>query len=72
MALPNKQLGLHSKKFADKVKVMNQTNSKEIMLTALEARNLLNDIVDLMSHIVSLSTQTEKEQSAIHVKGGNF
>ena len=49
------QLSLHLKKFNDRVKVMNQTNSKELVLSALEARNLHNDIFELLTQIAELA-----------------
>ena len=38
------QLSLHLKKFNDRVKVMNQTNSKDLNLSAAEARQLQAEI----------------------------
>jgi hypothetical protein len=70
------QLSLHLKKFNDKVKVMNQTNSKELNLTALEARNLHAEIFELLMQIQSLA-DTKREavanaQVAVEVSGGKF
>ncbi len=56
------QLSLHLKKFNDRVKVMNQTNSKDLVLTAAEARQLQADIFDLLAKINDL---VEIKQQAI-------
>lgn len=69
------QLSLHLKKFNDRVKVMNQTNAKELLLTALEARNLHNDIFELLTQIQAL---TEIKQNQVEpvveigMDGGGF
>ena len=71
------QLSLHLKKFNDKVKVMNQTNSKELVLTALEARNIHSELFELLAHITNL-TAIKKQEFAdnavikIDVNGGSF
>lgn len=67
------QLTLHLKNFNNKVKVMNQTNSKELVLTKLEAQNLLSDIVDLLAHCTEL-TKVQETENSVNVKmdGGNF
>lgn len=70
------QLSLHLKTFNNKVKVMNQTNSKELVLSAIEARNLHNDIFELLTQIADLAAIREKEQENAVVKadmdGGHF
>jgi len=70
------QLSLHLKNFNDKVKVMNQTNNKELTLTALEARNIHAGIFELLTKINDL-TETKKTQVAepaitVELNGGNF
>jgi len=68
------QLTLHLKSFNNKVKVMNQTNAKDITLTALEARNLHNDIFDLLSKIAGLTEvkETPADVDSLDFDGGNF
>ena len=69
------QLSLHLKKFNDRVKVMNQTNSRELSLSAAEARQLQADIFDLLIQIQSLTeTKQEKANEVITVQlgGGKF
>lgn len=70
------QLSLHLQAFNNRIKVMNQTNSKELVLSALDARNLHNDIFDLLTQIAAL---TEIKQSAdenavvkVEMDGGGF
>jgi hypothetical protein len=70
------QLSLHLKNFNNRIKVMNQSNSKELVLSALEARNLHNDIFELLAQIAKL-TEIEKEEVATSVvnvvsDGGKF
>ena len=60
------QLSLHLKKFNDRVKVMNQTNAKELILSALEARNLHNDIFEL------LTQNRVEEVIEVGMDGGGF
>ena len=70
------QLSLHLKKFNDRVKVMNQTNSRDLSLSAAEARQLQADIFDLLTKINDLVEI--KQQSAadspiqLNVQGGRF
>jgi len=69
------QLSLHLKNFNNKVKVMNQTNSKELVLTALEARNIQAELFTLLAHIVDLTDikqETVAEVISVEVNGGGF
>ena len=70
------QLSLHLKKFNDRVKVMNQTNSKELVLSALEARNIHAELFELLTKINELTEikQTAQDNSTVNVEfdGGNF
>lgn len=70
------QMSLHLKKFNDRVKVMNQTNAKELVLPALEARNLHNDLFELLAQIAELSTvkQEPTDNAAVNIEmdGGGF
>ena len=69
------QLSLHLKKFNDRVKVLNQTNSRELVLSAAEARQLQADIFDLLTQIQDLA-QVKKEKAeevvTVQVSGGGF
>ena len=69
-------LSLHLKKFNDRVKVMNQTNAKELNLSALEARNIHSEIFELLTKINDLTeikraAETEAVVS-VEFDGGNF
>jgi hypothetical protein len=64
------QLSLHLKKFNDRVKVLNQTNSRDLVLSAAEARQLQADIFDLLAKINDLVDIKQKsvEDSVIQVE----
>ena len=70
------QLSLHLKKFNDRVKVLNQTNSRDLVLSAAEARQLQADIFDLLAKINDLVVIKRKEEVEavikIDVQGGGF
>jgi len=53
-------LTIHLKMFNDKVKLMNQMNSKDLILSANEARNLHADLFDLLNHCATLSRSEER------------
>ena len=72
-------LTLHIRKFNDKVRMLNSAGSKNLVLTAQEARSLHADIQDILSHCVLLSKKLEamsqadsKEVISITVDGGKF
>jgi len=71
-------LTLHLKMFNDKVKLMNQSKSKDLTLSAQEARNLHSDLFDLLNHCATLSravqTQTKATEEVVSVAmdGGGF
>ncbi len=70
------QLSLHLKTFNKRVQVMNQTNARELTLSALEARNLHAELFELLAHIADL-TEIKKEVEAESVitavgDGGSF
>ena len=69
------QLSLHLKAFNNRVKVMNQTNSKDLTLSALDARNLHNDVFELLTQIAALTAIKEAEESTVvnvEMDGGGF
>ncbi len=70
------QLSLHLKKFNDRVKVMNQTNAKELNLSALEARNIHSEIFELLTKINELTEirKQSDDNATVNVEfdGGNF
>ena len=70
------QLSLHLKTFNKRVQVMNQTNARELTLSALEARNLHAELFELLAHIADL-TEIKKETDAEAIitatgDGGSF
>ena len=70
------QLSLHLKKFNDRIKVMNQTNSKDLVLSVAEARQLQADIFDLLTKINDLTElrKTVEQETLVSVEmdGGGF
>ena len=69
------QLSLHLKKFNDRVKVMNQTNSRDLNLSAAEARQLQADIFDLLTKIndlVEVKQNTAEPTLQINLQGSKF
>jgi hypothetical protein len=66
-------LSFHVNKFNDKVRIMNQAGSKNLILTPQEARDLQADIFALMeiiSHYANVKPDTMP--TSIHFDGGGF
>jgi len=71
------ELGLHLKRFNDRIKAMNQTNGRDITLSAQDARNIQAEIFDLMTVIAKLSQKQEPVKETVAVEsqeldGGSF
>ena len=67
------QISLTIRTFNDKVKIMNQTNGKQLVLSAQEARNLHNDIYAMLANIAELaSNKVQDDVIQISVDGGGF
>lgn len=67
------KLSLAIKNFNERVKVMNQTGSKQLSLSVDEARNLHADIFNLLANIAELQNQPEQVQPvAVSFDGGGF
>ena len=67
------KLSLSIKNFNERVKVMNQTGSKQLALSADEARNLHADIFNLLANIAELQTGPQTVvQTATGLDGGGF
>jgi hypothetical protein len=70
------KLSIHVRNFNEKVKVMNQTQSKQLVLSVAEARNLHTDIFALLTHIAELSDRPEQPSNTnivqIGMDGGTF
>jgi hypothetical protein len=66
-------LPFHIKQFNDKVRLLNQSNSKMLTLNAQEARSLHNEIYDLMATIAALSKENSNTSAiSINMDGGTF
>jgi len=68
-------LSIHVRNFNEKVRIMNQSQRKELVLSAQDARNLHADIFALLAHIAELSEQPKIETPAItqiSMDGGGF
>lgn len=67
-------LSIHVRMFNDRVRVMNQTQKKELTLTAAEARNLHSDIFALLTHIAEISGDgiNNNEDITVLMDGGGF
>lgn len=72
----DQELSAHLKSFNDRVKVMNQTQARELTLSAHDARNLQADIFALLAIIADITSQLQvkDEDSNIEVRmdGGKF
>ena len=69
------QLSLAIKNFNDKVKLMNQNGSKQLVLSADEARNLHSDIFILLANFAELQSNNDNsivEVASITLDGGGF
>lgn len=62
------------KAFNDKIRVMNQSRSRELTLTAEEARNLHVEIFTLLEQIAVLSRNSTAPESDVQISmdGGGF
>ncbi len=61
------------KNFNNKVKVMNQTNGRQLVLSAEEARNLHSDIYNLLANFAELQSGAANDNVVqINLDGGGF
>jgi hypothetical protein len=66
-------LSFHVNKFNDKVRIMNQAGSKNLVLTTQEARDLQADIFALMEIISHYAnTKADPAPTSINFDGGGF
>ena len=69
-------LTMHLKMFNDKVKLMNQSQSKQLILSAQEARNLHAYLFDLLNHcatiIQKLKEKRQDDVVSVGMDGGSF
>jgi len=67
------KLSHHISKFSEKIRAMNDTNSKQLVLSAAEARSLHTDIFTLLAKIAELSDKSvEVDVGPVVVSGGKF
>jgi hypothetical protein len=68
------KLSIHVRNFNDKVRVMNQSQSKQLIMSAQDARNLHADIFALLTHIAELSDKPAAQPTVaqIGMDGGRF
>lgn len=68
------KLSLAIKNFNERVKIMNQTGSKQLALSAEEARNLHADIFNLLANIAELQSVEvmSAQPTGISLDGGGF
>ena len=68
------QLTLALRTFNDRVKQMNQTNGKQLVLSAQEARSLHNDIYALMNNLAEAASQSTASDDVVQISvdGGSF
>lgn len=69
-------LTLYLKNFNDKVKIMNQSNSKQLILSAQEARDIQAELFEILNFCAVLtrklsSTGTNTDIS-VNMDGGSF
>lgn len=55
-------------KFCEKVRVMNQTQNKSIVLTATEARNIESDLMELLMLLADLQAERLKRSETIEIQ----
>lgn len=67
------KLSLAIKNFNERVKIMNQTGSKQLSLSADEARSLHSDIFSLLANIAESQKAPESAMTTeIRLDGGGF
>lgn len=68
------QLSLSVRTFNERVRAMNQTNGKQLVLSTQEARSLQADIFNMLAMIAELSAAKEAAGAVtqIEVDGGRF
>lgn len=67
------KLSLAFKNFNNKVQQMNQSGSRQLMLSADEARNLHADIYVLLANLAEMQTgSNDNPSSEISMDGGGF
>jgi hypothetical protein len=71
----SEQLSVTLQRFNDKIRAMNQTRSKDLMMSADDARNLHAEVFSLLTQIAELSAKANSapdESLTISLDGGNW
>jgi hypothetical protein len=69
---------LHIQRFNDKIRMLNQAGSRELLLTAAEARNLHTEIFEMLAEITQLQerviqlTENPAGVTEVELDGGLF
>lgn len=66
------EIGLHVKKFNDKIRAMNQSGGKTVILSAAEARNLHSEIYELLALVSEYAGKENTETIEVSMDGGKF
>ena len=67
------QHSLSIQNFNNRVRQMNQTNSKQLVLSSEEARSIHADIFSLLSMIAELQNRSDPEPvNSVFMDGGGF
>jgi hypothetical protein len=69
-------LSLHLKQFNDKVKVMNQSNSKQLILSAQEARDIQAELFEILNFLAVMARKhaagNQDTDVTVKMDGGVF
>ena len=72
----SEQLSVVLQRFNDRVRAMNQTRSKDLTMSADEARNLHSEVFSILSQVAELSTRANAEMGeetiVINMDAGKF
>ena len=69
------QISISIHNFNNKIKQMNQTASKQLIMTSDEARNLHNDIFNLLANLAELQSKPSdrvQKSDQVSLDGGSF
>jgi len=68
-------ISIHIKNFNDRVKAMNQTHSRELTMSAQDARSLHSDIFAVLALVTEITAKMENTGNNViqlEVDGGGF
>lgn len=71
--MDERHITIHIKNFNDRVRAMSQTNSKDLTMSANDARNLQADIFNLLTLVTEFASKLNTEEDIqIQLDGGSF